>query len=538
MWSAKPLLNVSPCMTESAAVQALQNRVNHLENRVRKLSEEKANLYLVLHMVELLNPVAGVDSFLESLMSALCGSLGGTNVEIYYLDEDEIHYANLLSGQRRLVETIDDCLIANVFQHHGLVEESTDLEHTLLKENIAAVACTWVMPLMVAGKFLGAVKMSDLLGTAQMRNYLTPFFSHIALILDNKIQTRKAESANKAKSNFLATMSHEIRTPLNGILGMAQLLSAPVCSDDQRRDYAKTILTSGNTLLTLLSDILDLAKIEADRLELNVSPVSPQQLLHDVLALFYGSAQHKDLRVDAVWRGPAAKMYQLDKLRIKQMLSNLMSNAIKFTERGSIHLEAREVESGENTCVLEFSVTDTGLGIAKDKQHLLFKAFNQVDSGSNRRHEGTGLGLSLVLRFAELMRGQAGVESQAGQGARFWFRIVCAVAEQPLSPPLSDAASRPGPAEAAMESGSASGLDTEMLVSRLPEDIEDDIEELSLLLKKNMFNAINQFKIVQKKLQGNAVAGRFESLGALINAMRFEEAHSQLMQLRKLMGGL
>lgn len=203
-------------MTSSPSYQELQQRIEHLETRVRKLSEEKANLYLVLHMVELLNPIAGVDSFLESLMSALCGSMGGTNVEIYYLDEGDIHYVNLLSNTRRVLQTIDDALVERVFKDHGLLEDLTDLDHTLLKENVAAVACTWVIPLVVAGKFLGAIKMSDLLGSAQMREYMTPFFTHMALILDNKIQTRKADSANKAKSSFLATMSHEIRTPLNG----------------------------------------------------------------------------------------------------------------------------------------------------------------------------------------------------------------------------------------------------------------------------------------------------------------------------------
>ncbi len=409
-------------MNPEPSYQELQERVVHLEHRVRKLSEQKANLFLVLHLVEQLNPVAGVDSFLESLMLALCANLGGSNVEIYYLDDGVIHFANLL-GERRVVQTLEDPLVAQVFQQHRFIEQLSDLNHTLLKNNIAAVACTWVMPLLVGKEFIGAIKMADLVGTAQMREYLTPFFSHMALIFNNQIKTRIAETASKAKSSFLATMSHEIRTPLHGILGMAQLLAAPECSDEMRRECAQTILSSGNTLLALLNDVLDLSKIEANRLELNFSPVDPQRLLQDVTALFLGSAQQKGLHIQTCWHGDKHVSYRLDPLRVRQMLSNLVSNAIKFTERGAIRIDAQEFRLEDQQVVLEFAVSDSGIGVSKDKQHELFKPFSQIDSGSKRRYDGTGLGLSLVQHFAELMQGEAGVESDLGQGARFWFRI-------------------------------------------------------------------------------------------------------------------
>lgn len=523
-------------MKPTPSYAELQDRVKQLESRVRKLSEEKANLYLVLHMVELLNPIAGVDSFLESLMSALCGGLGGTNVEIYYLDDNDIHYANLMSGERRKVEMVDDELVADVFKHHDFAEHSSDLTRTLLKENVAAVACTWVMPLMIADKFLGAVKMSDLLGTAQMREYLTSFFLQIALILDNKIQTRKAESANQAKSNFLATMSHEIRTPLNGILGMAQLLSASECSSEQRLEYAKTILTSGNTLLALLNDILDLSKIEANRLELKCLPVDPQSILCDVLALFYGSALHKGLRIETIWHGPANKVYLLDKLRVKQMLSNLVSNAIKFTDKGAIVIAGRELNSHDSGCILEFSVTDTGIGIEKDKQQELFKPFTQVDNSSSRRHQGTGLGLSLVLRFAKLMQGQAGVESKPGQGSFFWFSLSCVAVETGVSPKPCLSVDKHSEAQPCLESVDQMCSDIEKAFLSNCVGIEEDFDELSRLLEKNMFNAINQFKIVQAKLKTSPVAARIAPLNKLIKEMRFEEAHSEVLQLRKTLG--
>lgn len=164
-------------MSVPAGQQALLDRIEHLEARLRKVSEEKANLYLILHMVELLNPIAGVDSMLENLMMALCGSLGGSNVEIYYLDEGEIQYANL-AGERRTVGKIDDPLVANVFAQRRFVEQPSDSAHTLLRGSTPAVACTWVMPLLAGNELIGVVKMTDMLGSAQMRDYLTPFFAH------------------------------------------------------------------------------------------------------------------------------------------------------------------------------------------------------------------------------------------------------------------------------------------------------------------------------------------------------------------------
>lgn len=415
-------------MSQAPTEPELRERIAQLENRVRKLSEEKANLFLVLSMVEQLNPISGVEGLLQSLMSALCSNMGGTNVEIYYyLEEGEIHYANLF-GERRMVDCIADPLVAEVFEHHRFIEQQTDLQHTLLKENAAAVACTWVMPLMVGKDLLGVIKMSDLVGTAQMRQYLSPFFAHMALILSNEIKTRIAEAANKAKTNFLATMSHEIRTPLNGILGMAQLLAMPDKSLEKQPEYARTILASGQTLLALLNDVLDLSKIEASKLELNYSVIDPRDIIGEVLSLFSENAQRKSLELTASWRGPEGQYYWMDAMRVRQMLSNLVSNAVKFTEHGFVRIYADEVKREGERAELEFSVVDSGIGIATDKLRLLFKPFSQIDSSSTRHYAGTGLGLSIVERFAELMQGCAGVESVLGQGSRFWFR-VCAEAD-------------------------------------------------------------------------------------------------------------
>ena len=251
----------------------------------------------------------------------------------------------------------------------------------------------------------------------------------IAELLQSEASLREAkeeaESANRAKSAFLATMSHEIRTPMNGVLGMAQLLQSPKVGDAERLDFAQTILDSGQTLLALLNDILDLSKIEAGKLEFESIPFEPAQILHQTMALFSPSANAKGIKLHLNWSGGVApQCYTGDPQHLRQMLSNLVGNAIKFTATGDIHIAGREVERDQTAARLEFSVSDTGIGISQDKQHLLFKPFSQTDSSTTRHFGGSGLGLSIVRSLAQQMGGKAGVESTFGQGARFWFQIL------------------------------------------------------------------------------------------------------------------
>jgi signal transduction histidine kinase/integral membrane sensor domain MASE1/ActR/RegA family two-component response regulator len=232
-----------------------------------------------------------------------------------------------------------------------------------------------------------------------------------------------AESANLAKSQFLATMSHEIRTPLNGVLGMAYLLQRPDIKDSERLDYARVIMTSGNNLLTILNDILDLSKIEAGQIQLENHVFDPEQLMLETAALFAESANMKGLALNVSWHGEARMRYCSDPLRISQMLANLVNNAIKFTPQGFVRIEARELKSASAETLLEFMVTDSGIGIPADKHDRLFKPFSQVDASTTRRYGGTGLGLSIVHHLAGLLGGCVGFESQEGKGTRIWFRI-------------------------------------------------------------------------------------------------------------------
>jgi PAS domain S-box-containing protein len=240
----------------------------------------------------------------------------------------------------------------------------------------------------------------------------------------------RAEQASLAKGRFLAVMSHEVRTPMNGILGMAQLLMHPDLSEAERIEYARTVFQSGQTLLALLNDILDLSKIEAGKLDLARNPFEPWLLIDELTALFSGAARAKGIEIVAHWRGPGGRRYWGDALRLRQVLSNLIGNAVKFTEHGFVRVEAAETCLCDGTAQLEFSVTDSGIGIPADKQSLLFHPFSQVDASNTREYGGTGLGLSIVQNLVTLMSGETGVESEVGRGARFWFRIPAAVVQE------------------------------------------------------------------------------------------------------------
>lgn len=241
-----------------------------------------------------------------------------------------------------------------------------------------------------------------------------------------------AEAANRAKSAFLANMSHEIRTPMNGVVGMAELLCDTTLTEDQRL-YAETIRSSGEALLVIINDILDYSKIEAERLTLHPEPFDLERTIHEVAMLLQPRARSKglDLMIDFDMFLPTR--YVGDPGRLRQILTNLMGNAVKFTEAGHVLVRVVGIEE-EGGQQLHITVEDTGIGIPPDQLSLIFDEFSQVESAANRKFEGTGLGLAITRRLIERMGGEIWVDSEPGKGSCFGFRVTLPVSEPDAVP--------------------------------------------------------------------------------------------------------
>lgn len=317
--------------------------------------------------------------------------------------------------------TVDDIIQLQAERGRFTDDKSLEEYQQEIKQNLAEQKSYSLERVMKNGKTLKIdAVISDNDGLVVTYSDITEAKLHE----DELKETMKiAESAERAKSEFLANMSHEIRTPMNGVMGMAELLASTEL-DTKQKMFTDVIVKSGASLLTIINDILDFSKIDAGQMELDPAPFNLREAIEDVATLVSSKVAEKDLELIVRVDPALPKTMVGDVGRIRQIITNLLGNAVKFTEKGHVFVNINgEVhkEGDDNVAGLKFSIEDTGIGIPEEKCAQVFQKFSQVDTSATRKHEGTGLGLSISSSLVGLMGGEIGVESEVGQGSTFWF---------------------------------------------------------------------------------------------------------------------
>ena len=365
----------------------------------------------------------------------------------FLLENDDYEFAIFShypeDADKTIQANIDHWIDKDIFSW-ALNQNRAVIEHNTVNESIAVLHSITAHNRPV-GMFIGFVNNEDCLSEGNLTllsvillncgKSLEAFDLNAELKSHNenleqmvKTRTKELETAkDKAEKNaiekttFLSTMSHEIRTPMNGVIGMAQILANTQLNPEQKK-YVSTITDSGIALTRLINDILDLTKLDAGKLDLHLVPFSLTKLCKEIILLFSAQTKEKDFDIELTIPEDEPHYVIGDQGRLRQILNNLVNNAIKFTTKGSIKIQVYHYDSGNNR-LFRLEVTDTGTGITPEAQQRLFKPFSQSDSGIANTHGGTGLGLSICKRLVELMGGDIGVNSEFGEGSTFWIKL-------------------------------------------------------------------------------------------------------------------
>jgi signal transduction histidine kinase/DNA-binding response OmpR family regulator len=405
---------------------------------------DKSYLQLITNLMNKMSLVPGLENVIDTVLRIVIDTFGGTFDCIYYIIDNDYYYADIAGKKQKLVDIKDD-LVKKVINTREFTEVKLDFSETKMLTPEFSKASTWVFPLQVGPDLIGIFKIEGMhIDSEEFRQYLPPFFNYASLILKNeilgytklnkaysqlKIAKEQAEAANQAKSLFLANMSHELRTPLNSMLGFSRLLKNSPDVTSEQIDFLNIITQSGEHLTNLINNIIDISKIETGRIQIEHLNTDLHGIVEEVKSLMGVRTREKNLQFTSEIVSNLPRHIKADSEKLRQILINLIGNAIKFTERGKVTLRLKIVQGEQDDRVwLHIEVEDTGPGILQKDQECIFQPFIQLRKPSSGE-TGSGLGLAISKQYVELMGGWINVKSEINKGTLFYLEIPVEVVQ-------------------------------------------------------------------------------------------------------------